>query len=86
MASSNADAATRIALRAQEHKLLFLGMSLAVTAMLHPGVPLLHWTLQLTGAESDEDVPFILGRHADDQEKVSFSAREVLTRALRSEG
>jgi len=80
MAPPNADAATRITLRAQEHKLLFIGLNLAVPAMLHPDVPLLHWTLQLTGAASDEDVPVILGGQRGDEEKLSFSAREVLTK------
>src|SRR6266508_4368439 len=87
MAPPNADAATRIALRAQEHKLLFIGLNLAVPAMLHPDVPPLHWTLQLTGAASEEDVPVILGGQRGDEEKLSFSAREVLTKltALRGD-
>jgi hypothetical protein len=76
----------QIALRAQEHKVLFLGLNLALPAMLHPNVPLLHWTLQLMGAASDEDFPVNLAGDATDEEKLSFSGREILTKLTKLRG
>ena len=79
--------AERIARRAQEHKLLFLGLQLALPAVLHPDVPLLRWTQQLTGVGADTDVPVVVGGRSADEEKLSFSAREILTKlaSLRGE-
>ena len=83
----DADPRIQIALRAQEHKVLFLGMNLAIPAMLHPDVPLLDWTRQLVGAASDADIPLVLSGSPGDRERLSFSARDVLTKlsALRGE-
>jgi hypothetical protein len=82
-----ADPRIRIALRAQELKLLFFGLNVAAMAMLHPDVPLLQWTRQLVGAGADDDVPVVLTGAPGEEERLSFSAQEVLTKlsALRGE-
>jgi len=87
MVVTEADPRIRIALRAQELKLVYLGLNLAATAMMHPDVPLLHWTRQLVEAGADDDVPVVLTGARGEEEKLSFSAQEVLTKlsALRGE-
>jgi hypothetical protein len=87
MVLHDADPRVRIALRAQELKLLFFGLNVAAMAMLHPDVPLLNWMRQLVGVSSDQDVPVVLTGAPGEEEKLSFSAQEVLTKlsALRGE-
>jgi hypothetical protein len=69
----------QIATRAQELKLVFLGLTMAVPFLLHPAVPLLQWHLAELGVEPGGDIPIDL-RHGSEEKVLSYSASEALTK------
>ncbi len=79
-------AAHVIAVRSQELKVLFLGISLLTPALLHPARPGLDWLLDLNGVPRGGDLPFDLKHHPGDAEALVFSAKEVFAAAAALRG
>jgi hypothetical protein len=75
-----------IAQRAQELKVMHLGLMLTIPMMFDPQLPALQWVLRLAGAGPDEDPPLQLGHRPDDEEKLTYSSRVVLTLASQLRG
>jgi hypothetical protein len=69
----------QIATRAQELKLVFLGLTMALPFLLHPAVPLLQWHRTELGVEPGDDIPIDL-RHGSEEKALSYSASEALTK------
>jgi hypothetical protein len=85
VAFSKTDAARRVAQRAQEHKLLFLGVKLSLLSMLDPRLPILRWALERAGLPPDGDMAVAL-RDADEVDAPSYSIREILTKVTALRG
>jgi hypothetical protein len=51
----------QIATRAQELKLVFLGLTMALPFLWHPAVPLLQWHRTELGVEPGDDIPIDSG-------------------------
>ena len=75
----------QIATRAQELKLVFLGLTMTLPLLLHPAVPLLHWHLTEFGVEPGGDIPIDL-QHGSEKEVLSYSASEALTKLATLQG
>jgi hypothetical protein len=72
--------------RAQELKVMFLGLMLTLPLMFDPRLPCLQWALQLAGEGADKDLPVQLGHRPEDEKKLTYSARAVLTLASQLRG
>jgi hypothetical protein len=75
-----------IAQRAQELKVMYLGLMLTMPMMFDPRLPALQWGLRQVGVGQDEDIPLELGHKPDDEEKLTYSARLVLMLASQLRG
>lgn len=78
---TNAD----IAQRAQELKVMYLGLMLMLPLMFDPQLPALQWALQ-RGGISEDDIEIQLRHRSEDQEKLTYSVRMVLTLASQLRG
>ena len=89
MAQGAGPTAEEIAVRAQELKLLHLGLMLTTSSWFDPGVPILRTMLAQAGALPHEDIPVQLVNDEPDEpgrEGLTFSAREVLTKMSQLRG
>lgn len=75
----------QIGSRAQELKLAFFGITLALPLLLNPAVPLLRWHLNELDVDPDGDIPLDLG-HGGEEKVLSFSMRDALTKLSMLEG
>jgi hypothetical protein len=75
-----------IAQRAQELKVMHLGLMLTIPMMFDPQLPALQWALRQAGAGLDEDPLVEVGYRPDDEEKLTYSSRVVLTLASQLRG
>lgn len=78
------DPRERLALRAQELKLVFLGLMMALPSLLDPSLPILSTELRRAGVGPDQDMPIVI--HDGEEEKLQYSLREVLTKVTRLRG
>lgn len=82
--SALTDPCERIALRAQELKLVFLGLMLTLPPLFDPSLPLLSITLRNSNAYAEGDLPIYI--HDGENEKLQYSMRDVLTKVSRLRG
>jgi hypothetical protein len=76
-----------IAQRAQELKVLHLGLMLTVPSLFDPNLPILRTLLEQLQEPPSGDLPIVVGDSPDDQEeKLVYSAREILTKATQLRG
>ena len=75
-----------IAQRAQELKVMYLGLMLMFPLMVDPQLPALQWALQHGCGGPEDDILLQLGHRPEDQEKLTSSARAVLTLASQLRG
>jgi hypothetical protein len=71
--------------RAQELKVLHLGLMLSIPSLFDPGLPILR-TMLAQVQETSGDLPLYVGHAPDDEEKIQFSAREILTKLSQLRG
>src|SRR4051812_17535295 len=77
--------AATIARRADELRIVYLGLNVAAMALSHPSLPLLRFLNELTETSAGVDVPFdVSGAPGDPTEQ--FSAQEVLDRCASMSG
>lgn len=76
-----------IAQRAQELKVMYLGLMLTLPSMLDPTFPVLRTELARAGVAPDGDLPFHLYHSAsDDKESLVYSVREILMKVAMLRG
>jgi hypothetical protein len=78
------DPRERVALRAQELKLVFLGLMMSLPALMDPSLPILDIELRRAGIDPSGDMPIVLGD--GESEKLQYSLREVLTKVTQLHG
>lgn len=65
---------------------MHLGLMLTIPMLFDPQLPALQWALRLAGAGPDEDPPLQVAHRSDDEEKLTYSSRVVLTLASQMRG
>jgi hypothetical protein len=80
--------AEQIGVRAQELKVLHLGLMLCLPSLFDPGLPILQTELHRLGERPDGDFPVNLHYQAaeTESEHLSYSAREIFTAASNLRG
>jgi hypothetical protein len=87
MTSTAPPVVPEIAQRAQEFKILNLALQFGMAAFFLPDLPILRALLQFNGQSPDDDLPMhLLSDVPGDETRLTFSAREVMSKASQLRG